>query len=353
MEIIKAEQLGAKLITTSLLERFEKITGHKPHIWLKRSIFFAHKDLELLLDHVEKGLDIYIYTGRGPSSGSLHLGHLLPFIFTKWLQEVFNCIVIIQVSDDEKLYNGDMTLEQIKEFGRENVKDILSIGFDVSKTHIFFNTEYIGKLYPNIITVQRHTTLNMLKTLFGSSDTDSIGKISFPAIQVVPAYSSSFPELLSGLKDPMTLVTCGLDQAPYFELARSIAYKIGSKKPVIIYSKFLPSIEGTIKMSSSVASSAIFLNDTNEVIRKKINSAFSGGKDTLEDHIKYGADINTDIPYKWLEFLMPDDDLLHTIKHLYSEQLLIGETRIKSSEIKKILSDIIIELFAKFRKNRT
>ena len=30
---------------------------------------------------------MYLYTGRGPSSEALHLGHLIPFAFTKWLQE--------------------------------------------------------------------------------------------------------------------------------------------------------------------------------------------------------------------------------------------------------------------------
>jgi hypothetical protein len=31
-----------------------------------------------------------MYTGRGPSSDALHLGHTIPFTFTKWLQDVFD-----------------------------------------------------------------------------------------------------------------------------------------------------------------------------------------------------------------------------------------------------------------------
>jgi tryptophanyl-tRNA synthetase len=31
-----------------------------------------------------------MYTGRGPSSDALHLGHTIPFSFTKWLQDVFD-----------------------------------------------------------------------------------------------------------------------------------------------------------------------------------------------------------------------------------------------------------------------
>lgn len=39
---------------------------------------------------------------QGPSSESLHLGHLVPFMFTKWLQDTFNVPLVIQMTDDEK-----------------------------------------------------------------------------------------------------------------------------------------------------------------------------------------------------------------------------------------------------------
>lgn len=55
------------------------------------------RDLSLILDRVEKGKPFFLYTGRGPSAGSLHLGHLIPFIFTKYLQEAFNVPLVIQV----------------------------------------------------------------------------------------------------------------------------------------------------------------------------------------------------------------------------------------------------------------
>ena len=39
-----------------------------------------------MLANYEKGKPMYLYTGRGPSSEALHLGHLIPFMFTKYLQ---------------------------------------------------------------------------------------------------------------------------------------------------------------------------------------------------------------------------------------------------------------------------
>lgn len=61
------------------------------------SIPIDFRDLSVILDRYEKGKPFFLYTGRGPSNGSLHLGHLIPFMFTKYLQEAFNVPLIIQV----------------------------------------------------------------------------------------------------------------------------------------------------------------------------------------------------------------------------------------------------------------
>ena len=83
------EQFGSQRITDELIERIERVTKKKPHRFLRRGIFFSHRDLSLILDYYEQGKKFYLYTGRGPSSESLHLGHVIPFQFTKWLQDTF------------------------------------------------------------------------------------------------------------------------------------------------------------------------------------------------------------------------------------------------------------------------
>jgi len=77
-------QFGTKRISPELLERFERITGHRPHVLLRRSMFFSHRDFERILDRYEAGKPFFLYTGRGPSSDSMHLGHMIPFNFTKY-----------------------------------------------------------------------------------------------------------------------------------------------------------------------------------------------------------------------------------------------------------------------------
>lgn len=48
------EEFGTKLIDNEILERFERVTGHKPHRFLRRQIVFSERDLGLILDRYEK-----------------------------------------------------------------------------------------------------------------------------------------------------------------------------------------------------------------------------------------------------------------------------------------------------------
>lgn len=78
------EEFGTKLLSADgVLERFERVTGHKPHRFMRRGIVFSHRDLDLILDRYERNEPFFLYTGRGPSSDSMHVGHTIPFEFTK------------------------------------------------------------------------------------------------------------------------------------------------------------------------------------------------------------------------------------------------------------------------------
>jgi len=42
----------------------------------------------------------------------MHLGHLVPFLFTKHLQDIFDVPLVIQMTDDEKfLFKDNLTLD--------------------------------------------------------------------------------------------------------------------------------------------------------------------------------------------------------------------------------------------------
>lgn len=120
------------------------MTGQTSHHFLRRGIFFSHRDMHSILKLYEEKKPFYLYTGRGPSSSSMHVGHLVPFIFCKWLQDIFDVPLVIQMTDDEKTLWRDLKVEDAMKMMYENVKDIIAVGFDVNKTFIFSNFDYMG-----------------------------------------------------------------------------------------------------------------------------------------------------------------------------------------------------------------
>lgn len=89
------KQFGTQPIDQALIERLERLTGMKAHTFIRRGLYFTHRDLDKFLDAYEAGNPVYIYTGRGPSSSALHLGHMIPFNFCAYLQKAFKCPVVI------------------------------------------------------------------------------------------------------------------------------------------------------------------------------------------------------------------------------------------------------------------
>jgi len=339
-------KFGSSPIDPALLERLERVTGKKPHHFLRRGVFFSHRDMNMVLDMVEKGEKFYLYTGRGPSSEAMHLGHLIPFLFTKWLQETFNVPLVIQMTDDEKFLWKDLKQEEAMRLARQNVKDIIALGFDPSNTFIFCDFTFMGQcpsFYQNVVKIQKCVTYNQVKGIFGFDDSSPIGKISFPAMQAAPSFSSSFPFIFGDRKTVPCLIPCAIDQDPYFRMTRDVAPRLGYLKPALLHSTFFPAMQGAMtKMSASDTATGIFLTDTPKQIKTKINKyAFSGGKDTMEEHRAKGGDTDVDISYQYLSFFLEDDEKLARLGAEYrAGELLSGEMK---AELIAVLTPMVTE----------
>ncbi|KAF2879243.1 hypothetical protein ILUMI_26930 [Ignelater luminosus] len=345
------KRFGSSKVDQELLDRFEKVTGKPNHHLLRRGIFFSHRDMNSILNQYEAGKPFYLYTGRGPSSSSMHLGHLIPFIFCKWLQDVFDVPLVIQLTDDEKCLWRDIKLEEANKMAYENAKDIIAVGFDINKTFIFSNLDYIGQcpeFYRNMVRIQKCVTFNQVKGIFGFGDSDVIGKISFPSIQATPAVSTSFPFIFGGKKLPC-LIPCAIDQDPYFRMTRDVAPRIGFQKPALLHSTFFPALQGAkTKMSASDPNSTIFLTDTPKQLKNKINKhAFSGGRATVEEHREFGGNCDVDISYQYLTFFLEDDEKLEQIRKDYTSGAIL------TGELKKILIDVLTPLVQQHQERRS
>lgn len=344
------QQFGTKPITPETLERFEKVTGQRPHHFLRKGLFYSERDIHKILDLYEQGKPFFIYTGRGPSSDSVHLGHMIPFLFSKWLQDVFDVPLVIELTDDEKfLFKQKLTIQDVKKFAAENAKDIIAVGFNPENTFIFSDLEYMGKgFYETVVRVSRQITGSTAKAVFGFTDSDCIGKIHFASIQIASAFPSSFPDVLGLPEKTPCLIPCAIDQDPYFRVCRDVADKLKYSKPSLIHAKFFPALQGsTTKMSASDEFSSIFMTDTPKQIQKKINKyAFSGGQVSIELHRKLGGNPDIDVAYQYLSFFKDDDKFLEETANNYRSGDLL------SGEMKKLCVETLQEFVKGFQDRR-
>lgn len=332
------KQFGTEKISSELLERIKGITG-EGHFMLRRGIFFSHREMPRILDEYEKGNKFFLYTGRGPS-GHTHIGHLVPWMFAKWLQEKFDVNMYFQLTDDEKFFSKpNLTLEDTRKFAYENALDFIALGFNPEKTKIIINTRNIQALYPIAAQVAKKINFSNTKATFGFTNETNIGMIFYTSLQSAPCF----------IEDKPVLIPLGVDQDPHFRLTRDIAQKIGKQKPALIHNIMIPSLEGPGgKMSASDEKGTIYTTDSPSEVKNKINKhAFSGGQPDIEQHRKLGGNPDIDVSYQYLRiFFEPDDDKLKIIHDDYKSGKLL------SGELKAILINKINAFLAIHQQNR-
>ncbi len=321
------EKFGTQRITKDLSARLSKLVG-EDHFMIRRGIFFSHRDFDLILDRYEKGKKFFLYTGRGPS-GHTHIGHLLPWVFARWLQKKFKVKMYFQLTDDEKFFAKDnLTMTDTTKYALENALDFIALGFKPDDTKIIINSRNIDTLYPIATQIAKRVNFSNTKAVFGFSNTTNLGMIFYTTLQSAPCF----------LEDMPVLIPLGVDQDPHFRVTRDVAPKIGKHKPALMHNIMLPPLEGAdYKMSASSDHGTIYTTDTPAQVRKKINKhAFSGGQPDIEQHKKIGGNPDIDVSYQYLRmFFEPDDARLQVIHDDYvSGKMLTGE--LKAILIEKI-----------------
>ncbi len=341
---------GTQPLSQKHTELIEKLAGRKNHM-LDRKIFFSHRDLDWFLAEYQKHKQVALYTGRGPS-GPVHLGHLMPWFFTKYLQDAFKCPLYFQMTDDEKfLFKDSLSQKDTLNWSMENSLDVMAVGFDPARTKIFIDTKSIAKLYPLALEVSKRVTYSTAKAVFGYKDSSNIGEIFFTSVQSAPALlPSAEARQKKGAKGDEivpVLIPCAIDQDPHFRVTRDVAQKLGFPKPAEIHSTFFPSLAGSGKMSASDPLSAIYTTDSEEVIRKKVGRAFTGGRPTVAEQRKLGGNPEICSVCQYLKFFFePDDRKLEERLRAYKNgEILDGEN-------KAYLADKIVDFLAEHQKRR-
>ena len=231
-----------------------------------------------------------ILTGVRPT-GNLHLGHYFGAL-TNWvkLQNDYNSY--FEIADVQALTDNFDNPEKVRKNVREVAIDLLSVGIDPNKATIFVQSMIpeIAELtifYSNMVTVPRlfrnptvKSEVAQKKELFGN-DGESItyGFLGYPVSQAADI------TVFGG-----DLVPVGEDQLPLIEQTREIVRKFNSiygetlkePEPYLSESPRIKGLDGNEKMGKSLGN-AIYLNDTEEVISKKIMGAVTDPNKARKD----------------------------------------------------------------------
>lgn len=329
-------EFGTQPITPEIIERIRKHTGDL-HPQLARRIFFSHRDLDWILQRYEAGEKFVLYTGRGPS-GPVHIGHLVPWIFTKYLQDKFDTKLYFQITDEEKfLHQDNFTLKESEKWTYENALDIIALGFDPKKTKFIIDRRSMAVLYELAIRIAKHMNISTVRAVFGFQESTNIGLTFFPAIQAAPAFLESY---LVGHNVPC-LIPAAIDQDPYWRVTRDVAPKLGYYKPAQIHCRFVPGLGRGGKMSASMPETSIFTVDPPELAEKKVLGAFTGGRATIEEQKRLGANPDICSVFAYDYFLFMNDKELEDLRfNCMAGNIMCGECKQTLAErVKRFLTE--------------
>ncbi|HET7325331.1 MAG TPA: tryptophan--tRNA ligase [Halococcus sp.] len=332
------DQFGADRLTDEQIASFPEPV----HPLVRRKVFYAERDLSPFLAAVNTGESHSIVTGRGPS-GPMHIGHVFPFYFAKHLQDQTDTLVYIPFSDEEKYFLKDNSIEEISDHTRENLRDLLAVGFDPERTRIIVDTADADVIYPLAAAFAKDITQSTVDATYGNPE--NVGLSFYPAVQAVHLL---LPQLVAG-RHP-TLVPIAVDQDPHVRVCRDVAAKqrYPVDKPGALLSKFLPSLLGPGKMSSSDDTPSILLTDDRETVFEKIRTyAYSGGQSSVEAHRKHGGNPEVDVSYQFLYYFFGEsDERVERLAREYRDGSLL------SGELKEIAAEQIADFLDTHQERR-
>ena len=342
----KEIKIDEKLIKEFGLKKFDREKPPFNHYLFERGILLAHRDFDIIEKNLKSKKPVIQLTGIA-SSGSLHLGHKVDVDVYLMLRKL-GAKSFFVVSDIDAYVSRPNSvipsLDKSKEYAVDIIAHLLALG--IPKEEIYVQSRKEPRYYEFAFEVSKKITENEYKAIYGHLN---LGKLSANLLQ----YSDILHMQLKEYFGPTQTITgIGIEQDPHAracrDLARKLPYKM--KLPSFIYFLHQSGLLKGSKMSASMPDTAIFLEDSENEIKRKISKAFSGGQETAELHRKKGGVPEADKAYEILFYHHPDSKFVKKIYDDYkSGKMLTGE-------LKKICTDFLV-LFAnehrkKVEKNR-
>ena len=336
MDLKKLEQDNVKLVEKFGAGAMSDINEIPDFYTFKKKLIYSHRDFDKFFSAIKSGEKCAIVSGFN-ASGTIHLGHKPVFDTNLFFQKKYGVPVFIPISDDESYVAGKVKdQEEALKYSLELAKELLAYGFDPKKTYFIIDQIYTN-IYNLAIKLSKKINYSEIKATYGYKPEENIGLHFYPAVQSAHIL---FPQEKFNIKN--VLVPIGPDEDAHIRICRDVARRNGYKLPSIVHLLFFPGVDGE-KMSKS-KNNAIFIKDSPEIIRKKVNKAFSGGRDTAEEQRKYGANPEKDVSILYLTKLFLDEKSSKKLVEDYKNG------KILTKDVKEILIAELIEFTQDFQK---
>jgi len=319
------------------------------NLLFRRKIIFAHRDIQRIILAIKNKKPFVMMTGLMPS-GKFHIGHMMVAQQMIFYQSL-GAKIYIAVADVEAYNTRGLSLDGSRKIAlNEYILNYLALGLDPKKADIYFQSsrskeaQKSNAYYRLQNLLAKHITFAEFKAIYGEI---TPGKMVSALLQASDMLHPQLPEFDGAVP---VIVPVGIDQDPHLRLARDISQRIKSKNFIQLsstYNLFAPGLSGG-KMSSSDVNSYIALTDSKEEVERKIKKyAFSGGKDTLEEHRKKGGNPDIDVSFQYLKFFFEQDD--KKLEKIYNDY---KSGKMLTSELKRITIDKINSFLKEHQRKR-
>ncbi|HOS81915.1 MAG TPA: tryptophan--tRNA ligase [Methanolinea sp.] len=378
-----------KLFSLFGIEHISTIEGILPKVpsFISRGVVVGHRDYRVIAEAIRDKRPFHILTGFMPS-GHPHLGHLMVMKEVVWHVQQGGS-GYITIADREAHAVRDISWQQCEHFGKEYLQCLFALGYR-GRTYFQSRNNALKDLAFEAAT---RVNFSELQAIYGFSDETSLAHAESVITQVADIL---FPQVDS--YPAPTLVPVGIDQDPHIRLTRGIAHKLrmftveerdgyisvrsknapeealaevhrkfpGSRKyqghvdipragcaevsaevrkieiahggygfytPSSTYHRFIPGLQGG-KMSSSIPESTITFSEPDDVVRKKVMGAFTGGRATLAEQKELGGEPEKCPVFLLNLFHMVDDDaeLAEIHRRCRGGELMCGQCKKETTE---------------------
>lgn len=333
-----------KIITEFGLESFDAGAFPEPNRLMRRGVVFAGRDLKRIASCIKEEKPFYALTGIMPSNDRIHLGTKMVVENLAYFQAC-GAETFILVADLEAAAARGVTLEEARQRALDFfIPAYIALGLDPERTTFYFQSENMDVVRLAFQASQK-ITANEFRAVYGSNDP---GRVMSAVTQIGDILYPQLAERRPGI------IPVGIDQDPHIRLTRDFVNRSKRLKffpPSSLYMKYTPSLDGELKMSKSRPEGCIMLPEEKKVAVKRIMRAKTGGRDTVEEHRKFGAVIEEDMVFELLkQHLIEDDAELQRIHDEYAAgRMLSGELKQLAAKQMEAFLDSFDERLAEAR----